>query len=242
MGKVTDMPGGTWKRLAAFTLIELLVVIAIIAILAGLLLPALGSAKNRAIETVDIGNLNQIITAVHLYASDDRDILPLPNWLSQDRLGNPGWLYWLDESQNGPDQFNIKKGVLWPTLLSQKLYMCPMDYTNSPLFSQRDQQCSSYAINGAIIGFDRTNFPPEKLGAMRPDDVAFWETDEKDPDYFNDGANFPQEGVSSRHQNGAINAAFGGAVSYVRLGAWYVEVYDTNKNSLWCYPGSPDGR
>jgi hypothetical protein len=77
---------------------------------------------------------------------------------------------------------------------------------------------------------------------MKPDDVAFWETDEKDPSYFNDGANFPEEGVSGRHENGAINATFGGSVSYVRLGAWYVQVYETNKNSLWCYPDSPDGR
>ena len=117
-----------------------------------------------------------------------------------------------------------------------------MDNTNSPLFSERDQQLSSYAMNGAVIGYFRTNFPPEKLTRMRPDDVAFWETDEKDPSYFNDGANFPEEGVSARHENGAINATFGGSVSYIRMGAWYLQVYETNKNSLWCYPDSPDGR
>jgi hypothetical protein len=42
------------------------------------------------------------------------------------------------------------------------------------------------------------------------------ETDETQPGYFNDGANNPPEG------------------------AWYVQVYDTKKNNLWCYPGSPD--
>jgi hypothetical protein len=117
-----------------------------------------------------------------------------------------------------------------------------MDDTNSLLFSQRDQQLSSYAMNGAVVGFDRTNFPAEKISRMKADDVAFWETDEKDPTYFNDGANFPEEGVSGRHLNGAINAAFGSSVGYIRLGAWYVQVYESNKNNLWCYPESPDGR
>jgi len=43
-------------------------------------------------------------------------------------------------------------------------------------------------------------------------------------------------------RQGHFNAAFGGSVGYIRLGAWYLQVYDTNKNSLWCYPNSADGR
>ncbi|EEF62961.1 hypothetical protein [Pedosphaera parvula] len=179
--------------------------------------------------------------AVQLYATDNGDILPWPNWKSGDHSGRPGWLYALDNSGTGPAQFKIERGLLWPTLASQKIYLCPMDDTNSALFREREQQLSSYAMNGAVVGYDRTNFPTAKLGSMRPDDVAFWET-ETQPEYFNDGANFPAEGVSERHLNGAINATFGGSVGYVRLGAWYLQVYDTNKNSLWCYPDSPDGR
>jgi len=225
-----------------FTLIELLVGIAIISILAAMLLPALSTSKNKAIQMVDINNLKQIITATDLYANDYNDALLWPNWYKGDSPTRPGWLYMLDNTATGPAQFKINTGLLWKTLQNEKLYMCPMDNTSSPLFAQRKQQLSSYAMNGAVIGYNRTNFPACKLSQMQPEGVAFWETDEKQPRYFNDGANYPKEGVSTRHMNGAINATFGGSVSYIRIDSWYIEVDDTNKNNLWCYPDSPNGR
>jgi prepilin-type N-terminal cleavage/methylation domain-containing protein len=232
----------------AFTLVELLVVIAIIGILAALLMPALSKAKNQAGKATDLNNLKQIMVAMHIYASDNGDVLPSANWDSGG--GNlPGWLY----TAGGPINFDATTGQIWPNLRNAKVYVCPSDNLQMTHWSnqnqrdmQRPQQISSYAMNGGVIGYSwqyEHTHAPAKLGQMQPGDCAFWETDETEPAYFNDGANYPPEGVSGRHAAGGIQAAMDGSVSYIKLVQWYQsDMTSTNRNRLWCNPNSPDGR
>jgi prepilin-type N-terminal cleavage/methylation domain-containing protein len=242
------------KSWQAFTLVEMLMVIAIISILAAILLPVFSRTRSHYSQVTDVDNLKQITTAVIVYSQDNSDILPWANWAAGDvdtnGLSRPGWLYTYNQKTNPvPARYNEQTGLLWNMLNHPQMYLCPMDDPTIVRWSNkqnanapRRQQASSYAINGAICGFKAALYPSVKMTQLRADDCAFWETDETEPAYFNDGANYPTEGVSARHIQGAIQAEFDGAVSYIKLTQWYSDVAYPGRNRLWCYPGSLDGR
>jgi prepilin-type N-terminal cleavage/methylation domain-containing protein/prepilin-type processing-associated H-X9-DG protein len=117
----------------AFTLIELLVVIAIIAILAALLLPALGKAKLMGQRAACTGNLKQLQICWQLYTDDNTDNLPGNTAMNPGDIGNRGaWtadpLSWAQgNAWTDTTPINLQKGVLYRYNQSLGIYRCPAD-------------------------------------------------------------------------------------------------------------------
>jgi len=91
-----------------------------------MLLPVLSRAKDTAARTTDINNLKEMMVATQLYATDNQDTMPWPNWVSGDEPARHGWLYTQPDNvvvlAPGQSAFKVETGLLWATLHNPKLY------------------------------------------------------------------------------------------------------------------------
>jgi len=128
----------------AFTLVELLVVIATIAILAGMLLPALSRAKAASQSAVCQSNLKQLVLGWILYAEENDD--RLAGSISVNLVNQRGsWVLGNTKQDRTPS--NIMAGVMFRYASAVGAYRCPAD--RSTVNGQKGQfRTRSYTLNG----------------------------------------------------------------------------------------------
>jgi prepilin-type N-terminal cleavage/methylation domain-containing protein/prepilin-type processing-associated H-X9-DG protein len=196
MGNQPSVPPscpGWQPRKRAFTLIELLVVIAIIAILAGMLLPALSKAKSKAQGIACLGNLRQMMLAWRMYLDDNRDYVPAATgargkWVHgilDFRAGN---------RSNWDVEQDIKTSLLWPYCGgSAAIWKCPSDKSTVMVGSERKPRVRSLSMNTYFNGSDSVNFNAgfviyKKFGDLvDPGPTRTWLFMDEREDSINDG-------------------------------------------------------
>jgi hypothetical protein len=225
--------------------------------LGAMLLPALAKANERARRASCINNQKQLMMAHLMYVEDNNGWLALPNSNSATDWNSPtpGWLYMPNQYQIGSLFIGPQRGAYWPYLYhgpeirvigtnippSWSVFICPQ-HNRDALYWERNIKFTSYIMNGAVAGYGRIK-SSYKLAEFKSDDILLWEPDERySGSFFNDGANYPDEGTTERHGKGGNVSLFGGTVEHISFKKYYEIERQPAKNRLWCAPDSKNGR
>jgi prepilin-type N-terminal cleavage/methylation domain-containing protein/prepilin-type processing-associated H-X9-DG protein len=143
----------------AFTLIELLVVIAIIAILAGMLLPALARAKKKAQGISCMNNSKQLVTGFIMWSLDNDD-RALYSGNGIDPNGVPAWCDGvMSATPDAIDETIIQRSPTYTYVSSLSSFRCPSDRSAFLSRGERAPRIRSYSQNG-FIGFASHHVTP----------------------------------------------------------------------------------
>jgi prepilin-type N-terminal cleavage/methylation domain-containing protein/prepilin-type processing-associated H-X9-DG protein len=151
------------ERKQGFTLVELLVVIAIVAILAALLLPALGRSKQSAQSTKCSNNLRQFGLSAQMYWEDNSGVTFAYGGIAT----NNGEIYWFGWIGNGPEEtrpFDPTQGALYP-YLGAGVDLCPsFDYSSSQFKLKAAVPTCDYGYNLSLSPIGKSPANMKNIG------------------------------------------------------------------------------